>query len=189
MPQALRTIPRFWYVTVSNFRHETNSHPEVAVLFVGNMIRYLVSRALQLPPETWKRIAVWNASITVLEIYSNGRVSLRFFSDVGHLPTFLVTYGWMNRLAAHSFHRRYRCSESWNYLSVLLCWISCAYIIGFASLLKLNMEKDCYKRGILLLDPTKLVYYYYEDMNWTVEPTTSATLSPIHVTCFPGLHA
>lgn len=57
------------------------------------MIRYLVCRALQLPPETWKRIAVWNASITVLEMYSDGRVSLRFFTDIGHLPTDLVTYG------------------------------------------------------------------------------------------------
>jgi hypothetical protein len=53
----------------------------------------MVSRALQLPPETWKRIAVWNASITVVEITTQGRVSLKFFSDIGHLPCEIVTYG------------------------------------------------------------------------------------------------
>lgn len=58
----------------------------------GNVIRYFVMRALQLPPEAWLRTAVWNASITILEIYPNGRVSLRCLGDVGHIPAEKVTY-------------------------------------------------------------------------------------------------
>ena len=34
----------------------------------GNVIRYLVLRALQLPPEAWSRLAVYNASVTILEV-------------------------------------------------------------------------------------------------------------------------
>ncbi len=49
-------------------------------------------RALQLPPEAWLRTAAYNASITILEIYPSGRVSLRCFGDVGHLPPDMITY-------------------------------------------------------------------------------------------------
>ena len=49
-------------------------------------------RALQLPEEAWLRTAVYNASITILEIRENGDVSLRCMGDVGHLPVKMVTY-------------------------------------------------------------------------------------------------
>jgi serine/threonine-protein phosphatase PGAM5 len=54
--------------------------------------RYFVMRALQLPPEAWLRLAVSNASVTVLHIYPSGRVSLYSLGDVGHLPPSLITY-------------------------------------------------------------------------------------------------
>jgi serine/threonine-protein phosphatase PGAM5 len=56
------------------------------------VIRYFVMRALQLPPEAWLRLAVSNASVTVLNIYPSGRVSLYSLGDVGHLPPSLITY-------------------------------------------------------------------------------------------------
>lgn len=58
----------------------------------GNVIRYFVCRALQLPPEGWLRMAVANCGFTWLAIRPNGRVSLRAFGDVGHLPPELITY-------------------------------------------------------------------------------------------------
>lgn len=58
----------------------------------GNVIRYFVMRALQLPPEAWLRTACWNASITVVEVYPSGKCSLRCFGDVGHLPAEMITY-------------------------------------------------------------------------------------------------
>lgn len=65
-----------------------------STLFVchGNVIRYFVMRALQLPPEAWLRTAAYNASITIIEIYPSGRVSLKGFGDVGHLPADMITY-------------------------------------------------------------------------------------------------
>ena len=49
-------------------------------------------KALQLPPEAWLRLNVYNGSITVLEVRANGNVSLRTLGDTGHLPTDLITY-------------------------------------------------------------------------------------------------
>lgn len=60
--------------------------------YLGNVIRYFVLRALQLPPEAWLRLAVYNASITVLTVSATGRVSLRMLGDVGHLPPEMITY-------------------------------------------------------------------------------------------------
>ena len=56
------------------------------------MIRYFVLRALQLPPEAWLRLALNNASITVLLISPSGNVSLRCFGDTGHMPPDMITY-------------------------------------------------------------------------------------------------
>jgi serine/threonine-protein phosphatase PGAM5 len=58
----------------------------------GNVIRYFVMRALQLPPEAWLRTAVCNGSITVLQIYPNGKVSLYSMGDVGYMPPDMITY-------------------------------------------------------------------------------------------------
>jgi serine/threonine-protein phosphatase PGAM5 len=58
----------------------------------GNIIRYFVMRALQLPPDAWLRTAVWNASITIIEVHPTGRVSLRCMGDVGHIPGKQISY-------------------------------------------------------------------------------------------------
>lgn len=57
----------------------------------GNVIRYMVCRALQFPPEAWLRFNLHHASITWLVLYPNGRVVLRLFGDCGHMPKSHVT--------------------------------------------------------------------------------------------------
>lgn len=51
----------------------------------GNVIRYFACRALQIPPEAWLRLSVFNCSITYLMIKPNGYVSCRMIGDIGHL--------------------------------------------------------------------------------------------------------
>lgn len=58
----------------------------------GNLIRYLVCRALQLHPATWSRLAAYHGAITWLDIDSAGAVTLREFGGVGHLSKELITY-------------------------------------------------------------------------------------------------
>jgi serine/threonine-protein phosphatase PGAM5 len=59
----------------------------------GNVIRFFVMRALQLPPQAWLRLCFFNCSLTCLTIRPSGHVSLRYAGDVGHLPEADITYG------------------------------------------------------------------------------------------------
>jgi serine/threonine-protein phosphatase PGAM5 len=58
----------------------------------GNVIKYFVLRALQLPPEYWMRLSADNCSLAHLIIQENGRVSLSKFGDTGHLNPSLITF-------------------------------------------------------------------------------------------------
>ena len=48
-------------------------------------------RALQLPPEAWLRMSMYNGSVTWFTIRPSGRVSLRYHGDAGHMPPDLLT--------------------------------------------------------------------------------------------------
>ena len=64
----------------------------------GNLIRYFFCRALQLPPEIWLRLSLFNCSLTYLMIRPNGMVTARMMGDIGHLDyeetTFSSNYGF-----------------------------------------------------------------------------------------------
>ncbi|KAG8515038.1 Serine/threonine-protein phosphatase PGAM5, mitochondrial [Galemys pyrenaicus] len=52
----------------------------------ANVIRYIVCRALQFPPEGWLRLSLNNGSITHLVVRPDGRVALRALGDTGFMP-------------------------------------------------------------------------------------------------------
>jgi len=58
----------------------------------GNVIRYSALRAMQLPPDAWLRMSMYNASITRIDIRPDGGVSLRCAGDAGHLPANELTF-------------------------------------------------------------------------------------------------
>ncbi|KAJ3634500.1 hypothetical protein Zmor_016420 [Zophobas morio] len=58
----------------------------------GNVIRFMVCRALQLPPEMWLRLAISNCAVTRIDIAKSGRVTLRFLGEIGHLDHQLHSY-------------------------------------------------------------------------------------------------
>lgn len=57
----------------------------------ANVIRYFVCRALQFPSEAWLRMSLHHASITWISIMPSGRVTLRTYSDSGHMPSSFIT--------------------------------------------------------------------------------------------------
>ncbi|CAG0892751.1 unnamed protein product [Darwinula stevensoni] len=57
----------------------------------ANVIRYIVCRALQFPPEGWLRMGLNHGSITWLTIRPSGRVVLRSLGDAGYMPPDKVT--------------------------------------------------------------------------------------------------
>ena len=62
-------------------------------LFVchGNVIRYLVTRALGIDTKAWLEMSVGNASITEIRVEADGRFKVISVGDVGHLPPSMHT--------------------------------------------------------------------------------------------------
>ena len=64
-----------------------------AELFVchGNVIRYLVTRALGVDSKAWLEMSIGHASITTIRIKSDGTMQVIAAGDVGHIPPNLQT--------------------------------------------------------------------------------------------------
>jgi serine/threonine-protein phosphatase PGAM5 len=77
---------------------EMDTHEFEIIVCHANVIRYLLLRALQLPPEAWLRFSLFNCSISYIMIQPNGTVSARLIGDTGHIPydetTFSGSYGY-----------------------------------------------------------------------------------------------
>lgn len=58
----------------------------------GNCFRFFISRAIQIDPRFWLRMAIFNCGISRVEVDGNGMVSLRAMGDVGHLKPTAITY-------------------------------------------------------------------------------------------------
>ncbi|XP_063000234.1 serine/threonine-protein phosphatase PGAM5, mitochondrial isoform X2 [Elgaria multicarinata webbii] len=77
------------YIHRADVKQEEDSY-EIFVCH-ANVIRYIVCRALQFPPEGWLRISLNNGSITHLVIRPSGRVALRVLGDTGFMPPEKIT--------------------------------------------------------------------------------------------------
>lgn len=57
----------------------------------GNVIRYLVTRALEVDPAAWLGMSVGHASITKIRVEADGHIKVIAVGDVGHLPPNMQT--------------------------------------------------------------------------------------------------
>lgn len=57
----------------------------------GNVIRYLVTRALGIDTKAWLEMSVGHASITTIRIEADGRFKVIGVGDVGHIPANMRT--------------------------------------------------------------------------------------------------
>ncbi len=64
----------------------------------ANVLRYFLTRALQIPPEAWLRLCTFNCSLTYITIRPTGTCSCRMLGDIGHLgydnATFSMHHGF-----------------------------------------------------------------------------------------------
>jgi len=65
----------------------------------GNVIRWMVAKALGLDSTRWTHMDIANCSLTIIGIRSDGSARLVMFSDVGHIPAAKQTWsgvgaGW-----------------------------------------------------------------------------------------------
>lgn len=64
---------------------EKEQHEFTVIVCHGNIIRFMFCRALQIPPEAWLRMSIFNCSLTYLMVKPNGYCSCRMLGDIGHL--------------------------------------------------------------------------------------------------------
>ena len=57
----------------------------------GNVIRYLVTKALGVDTTAWLEMSVHNASLTVIRVQADGRFKVIAVGDTGHLPPAMYT--------------------------------------------------------------------------------------------------
>ncbi len=73
------------------FRPATGSERTDLLVCHGNVIRYLVTRALGVDPQAWLEMSVGHASVTVIRVQPDGRMKVIAVGDVGHLPPDMLT--------------------------------------------------------------------------------------------------
>lgn len=76
---------KYFYRSTDKPSSDDDRHEFEVIVGHGNVIRYFTCRALQLPPEAWLRMSVFNCSLTYIQIQPNGYVSVRLLGDTGHL--------------------------------------------------------------------------------------------------------
>lgn len=76
----------------ATYFHPAAGHQQADLLVChGNVIRYLVTRALGVDTATWLEMSVGHASLTRIRVEADGRFKVISIGDVGHLPTTLRT--------------------------------------------------------------------------------------------------
>ena len=59
----------------------------------GNVIRYLVTRALGVDTRTWFNMSVAHTSVTVIRVLADGSFKVLAVGDMGHVPPTLQSWG------------------------------------------------------------------------------------------------
>ena len=62
----------------------------------GNVIRYLVVKALKVDPRAWLGMSVAHASLTVIRVQPDGSMKVLAVGDSGHIPSPLLSWGDQN---------------------------------------------------------------------------------------------
>lgn len=57
----------------------------------GNVIRYLITKALQVDTKAWLELSVGHTSLTTIRVEADGNMRVVAAGDVGHLPPNLLT--------------------------------------------------------------------------------------------------
>jgi serine/threonine-protein phosphatase PGAM5 len=75
----------------AHFRPAHGAERSEMLVCHGNVIRYLVTRALGVDTAAWLEMSVGHASITRIRVEADGRFKVIAVGDVGHLPSNLLT--------------------------------------------------------------------------------------------------
>jgi serine/threonine-protein phosphatase PGAM5 len=88
------------------FRPSPERDSTEALVCHGNVIRWLVCRAMGADPKLWLSMSVANCSLTVIQVRANGTCKITAVGDRGHLPVALQTWAMPRPALSDSLMRR-----------------------------------------------------------------------------------
>jgi serine/threonine-protein phosphatase PGAM5 len=59
----------------------------------GNVIRFLVTKALRVDPRTWPGMTIAHTSLTIIRVSPDGAMNVLGVGDIGHVPPNLQSWG------------------------------------------------------------------------------------------------
>ena len=65
-------------------KEEGDKH--VALICHGNIIRYFICKALNVPVEAWTKFEIFECSITIVKVKPNNLCIVQSFAEIGHIP-------------------------------------------------------------------------------------------------------
>jgi serine/threonine-protein phosphatase PGAM5 len=75
------------------FIPSTNADRNEVLVCHGNVIRYLVMKALRQDPKAWLNMTVAHASLTIIRVQADGTMTVLGVGDVGHIPPNMLSWG------------------------------------------------------------------------------------------------
>jgi serine/threonine-protein phosphatase PGAM5 len=78
------------------FKPAGNANRNDILVAHGNVIRYMVMKALQVDSRAWLRMTIAHASLTVIQVHSDGSIKVLAVGDNGHIPSPLLSWGDAN---------------------------------------------------------------------------------------------
>jgi serine/threonine-protein phosphatase PGAM5 len=73
------------------FRKSRGADRHELIVTHGNLIRYLICRALGASPRAWANMRINNCGVSEIVVKRDGSLTLASYNDTGHLPSKLVT--------------------------------------------------------------------------------------------------
>jgi len=70
---------------------DSNDRNDIIVCH-GNVIRYFVTKVLNVDPMSWLQMSITNCSLTIIRVLPDGTMKLDTFSDYGHIPENMRTF-------------------------------------------------------------------------------------------------
>jgi serine/threonine-protein phosphatase PGAM5 len=80
----------------AHFKPASGAERHELLVCHGNVIRYLVTRALGVDSTAWLSMSVGHASVTTIRIDADGRIKVLGVGDTGHIPANLTTHASTN---------------------------------------------------------------------------------------------
>lgn len=84
---------RLDHVFAERFTPPINADRNDLIVAHGNVIRYLVTKALGMDAHAWPGFSIAHASLTIIRVRAGGTMSVIAVGDIGHIPPNLQSWG------------------------------------------------------------------------------------------------